>query len=115
QKDRSRSAAESQTEDWVVLRPNSEEKFIGYDTLESRVKIAKYRKITDKKRGSFFQLVFDQTPFYAESGGQVGDQGVLIAENEPSITIFDTKKENNLIVHFIERLPKDPAASLIAK
>ncbi len=115
QKNRSRSAAESQTEDWVVLQANSEEKFIGYDTLEAPVKISKYRKITDKKRGAFFQLVFDQTPFYAESGGQVGDQGVLAEKNEASIPVFDTKKENNLIVHFVEKLPKNPSISLVAK
>ncbi len=115
QKDRSRSAAATNTEDWVILKENEPEEFIGYDTLEAPVQITRYRKITDKKKGSYYQLVFTSTPFYAESGGQVGDRGKLEEATGNIIPIFDTKKENNLIVHFAKDLPENPAAPLTAR
>lgn len=115
QKDRSRSAAATETEDWIVLEENPHEEFIGYDTLQAPVQITRYRKITDKKKGVYYQLVFDQTPFYAESGGQVGDQGRLENPSGNAISIFDTKKENNLIVHFSKDLPEDPEVVFTAK
>lgn len=111
QKERSRAATKLETEDWVELASGSTE-FIGYDTLESEIKILRYRKIKSKGKESF-QLVFDKTPFYAESGGQVGDTGKLISAND-NIEITDTKKENNLIVHFTNELPENPAATFRA-
>lgn len=107
QKERSRSAAESATEDWEVLQEASEEKFIGYDNLEAFVHVNKYRKITDKKKGKRYQLVFNETPFYAEGGGQVGDTGYIEDEEGNKISIIDTKRENNLIVHFTKELPEN--------
>ncbi len=106
QKDRSRSAAESKTEDWEVVQSFDEEEFVGYDKLKAKVKIAKYRKLTDKKKGTYYQVVLNQTPFYAEGGGQVGDQGYLEDEEGNKITVTDTKKENNLIVHLVKKLPQ---------
>lgn len=114
QKKRSRSAAESTTEDWQIVNASDSEKFIGYDYLEANVKIAKYRKLTDKKKGVFYQIVFDQTPFYAESGGQVGDKGYLEDKNGNKTSIIDTKKENNLIVHFVKKLPDNIEATFKA-
>ena len=107
QKDRSRAASETSKDDWVVLHTDSEQEFIGYDVLETEVKLVKYRKITSKKEGDRFQLVFNITPFYAEGGGQVGDKGYLEASNGDVTYIIDTKKENNEIVHFTETLPKN--------
>lgn len=107
QKDRSRAASETSKDDWVVLHTDTEQEFIGYDVLETEVKLVKYRKITSKKEGDRFQLVFNITPFYAEGGGQVGDKGYLEASNGDVTYIIDTKKENNEIVHFTETLPKN--------
>jgi len=108
QKSRSRSAATVDTDDWVILIDNVEEEFIGYDALEADVKITRYRKVTSKKDGKLYQLVFNTTPFYPEGGGQVGDKGYLEVPNGNVIYIVDTKKENNLIIHYCKDLPKDP-------
>ena len=108
QKTRSRSAALVNTEDWTILQEDNEEEFIGYDLLETDVKITRYRKVSSKKDGDMYQLVFNITPFYPEGGGQVGDKGYLEAPNGNVIYIIDTKKENNLIIHFAKDLPKDP-------
>jgi alanyl-tRNA synthetase len=105
QKQRSKDAAASVTDDWVVLRKDDEEEFIGYDYLSTSVKITRYRKITSAKDGELYQLVFNLTPFYPEGGGQIGDKGYLESSNGETIYIIDTKKENNLIVHFAKTLP----------
>ncbi|WP_340111288.1 alanine--tRNA ligase [Maribellus mangrovi] len=107
QKERSRNAAAQETDDWVELRKIDKTEFLGYDRLEAEVRIARYRKVSQKKK-SFYQLVFDQTPFYGESGGQVGDTGYIEFEGVKT-RIFDTQKENNLIVHLVEKLPENPA------
>ena len=104
QKERSRAATKTESDDWVVLFEDDIEEFVGYDMLEADVYITKYRKVIQKKK-EFYQLVFSITPFYAEGGGQVGDSGV-IKNDEETIAIFDTKKENNLIVHSAKELPK---------
>lgn len=114
QKNRSRKAAASEKEDWVNIREIEEEKFIGYDQLKATVEIARYRKITDKKLGEHYQLVFNQTPFYAEGGGQVGDQGYIVDTAGNRVEIFNTKKENNLIVHFTKEIPTDPNETFTA-
>ncbi|WP_031425854.1 alanine--tRNA ligase [Flavimarina sp. Hel_I_48] len=106
QKERSRAATKVETGDWIYVSLN-EESFVGYDTLESPTRITRYRQVTSKKLGEHYQLVFSITPFYPEGGGQVGDKGYLEADNGDVIYITDTKKENNLIVHFTENLPKD--------
>jgi alanyl-tRNA synthetase len=106
QKSRSRAASESETGDWVFVNEDSGVEFIGYDFTEAYSHIIKYRTITDKK-GDRYQLVLDKTPFYAESGGQAGDTGWLISDTE-KIRVIDTKKENDLIVHFVEKLPENP-------
>lgn len=106
QKTRSRAASEQETGDWVLVHEDSGVEFIGYDFTESYSHIIKYRTITDKK-GDRFQLVLDKTPFYAESGGQIGDTGWLISDSE-KIRVIDTKKENDLIVHFVDNLPLNP-------
>jgi alanyl-tRNA synthetase len=103
QKTRSRKAAEVDQGDWVNVLPDEEEEFIGYDSLESDIKIVKYRKIKQKDKEQY-HLVFNHTPFYAEGGGQVGDTGVILSVND-RIQIVDTKKENNLIIHFADELP----------
>ena len=112
QKNRSRAAAVVETDDWVILNDDTEEEFIGYDTLEANVKITRYRKVSSKKEGDLYQLVFNMTPFYAEGGGQVGDKGYIETANGNVIYIVNTKKENNLIIHFAENLPKDPTQVL---
>lgn len=103
QKERSRAATAVETDDWNVLMEDEVAEFIGYDDLEANIFITKYRKVTQKKK-TFYQLVFNYTPFYPEGGGQVGDTGYIESEGEKSF-IFDTKKENNLIVHLCEKLP----------
>ncbi len=103
QKERARSATAVETEDWVTLLQDDVEEFIGYDYLESEITITRYRKITAKNK-TLYQLVFNITPFYAESGGQVGDTG-YIDNGMEKIEIIDTKKENNLIVHIAKKLP----------
>lgn len=112
QKNRSRSATAVKTDDWVELVKDDTEEFIGYDNLTAQVKLTRYRKVSQKNK-SFYQLVFNMTPFYPEGGGQVGDQGYIDAGNE-KITIFDTKKENNLIIHLANELPKDTSATFTA-
>ncbi len=108
QKSRSRAAANTDTSDWVILLNDDIEEFIGYDYLETNIKISRYRKVTTKKDGEMYQLVFNLTPFYAEGGGQFGDKGYLEATNGDVIYILDTKKENNLILHYSKNLPEDP-------
>ena len=107
QKERSRAAAQVKAGDWVVLRDDEEEEFIGYDTLEAVVRLVKYRKVESQKDGTHYQLVFNTTPFYAEGGGQVGDKGTLQSANGELVYILDTKKENNLIIHIAEHLPEN--------
>jgi len=112
QKDRSRAATAIETDDWVHVHPDSEITFVGYDQLTAQVKILKYRKVSQKQK-SFYQLVLNNTPFYPEGGGQVGDTG-FIESNGIRTTIFDTKKENNLIIHLSETLPADPSSEFSA-
>jgi len=104
QKNRSRNAGAIETDDWVQLGKDSISEFIGYDQIEAQISIVKYRKVVQKGK-TIFQLVFDKTPFYPEGGGQVGDSG-WIQSGENKTSIFDTKKENNLIVHFVSELPQ---------
>ena len=112
QKDRSRSATSVKTADWTTLIKSENEAFVGYDHLSTEVKITRYRKVEQNKK-SFYQLVFDKTPFYPEGGGQVGDQG-YIEINGKKTSIFDTKKENNLIVHLTKELPENLTSSFKA-
>lgn len=114
QKSRSRAASEVSTEDWAILIAGNVETFVGYDQKENEVKITRIRKIDSKKDGVLYQIVLDNTPFYPEGGGQVGDKGTLVSANE-TIEIIDTKKENNLILHFTKNLPENLNASFIAK
>lgn len=106
QKARSRAASEVSTADWIVLVEDAVQEFVGYDTLEANVKITRYRKVKSKKDGEMFQLVFNLTPFYAEGGGQVGDKGYLEDSHGDIVYILDTKKENNVVIHFAKNLPK---------
>jgi alanyl-tRNA synthetase len=106
QKNRSRAASEMSTDDWTILIDDTVEEFIGYDTLEAQVKLTRYRKVTSKKDGDMYQLVFNITPFYPEGGGQVGDKGYLEDVHGDVVYIVDTKKENNVIIHFSKNLPK---------
>jgi len=112
QKARSRQAAAVDTADWVILKEESETKFVGYDFLEAEAEIVKYRKIKTKGK-EFYQIVLNQTPFYAESGGQLGDSGTLRSANE-TVIVEDTKKENNLVIHITSTLPSNVASSFIA-
>lgn len=114
QKARSRAASEVSTEDWSVLIPGNVETFVGYDQTENDVKITRIRKVDSKKDGVLYQIVLDNTPFYPEGGGQVGDKGTLVSANE-TIDIIDTKKENNLILHFAKQLPENLEAGFVAK
>jgi len=111
QKERARNAAAVENSDWVELQPG-EQQFVGYDYTEYNCHILRYRKVTQKKN-EFYELVLDATPFYGEMGGQVGDCGVLVNEDE-TIDIIDTKRENNQSVHIVKQLPKNPAAEFMA-
>ncbi|AXT56684.1 alanine--tRNA ligase [Aquimarina sp. AD1] len=106
QKDRSRAASEVKAGDWEILIPGAAEEFIGYDHTSGETRISRYRKVNSKKDGELYQLVLDKTPFYPEGGGQVGDKGYLEVANGDVVYIVDTKKENNLIIHFAKTLPK---------
>lgn len=106
QKDRSKKASKVDTSDWIVLKEDDKEEFIGYDTLDTSVYITRYRKVTAKNK-EFYQLVFNFTPFYAEGGGQVGDTGFIESEKE-KVFITNTKKENELILHYSDKLPDHP-------
>lgn len=108
QKNRSRNATQLETGDWTEIRPSLESEYVGYDHTGSELRICRYRKVKDKK-GEYFQLVFDTTPFYAESGGQIGDTGWIESEGA-KVEIFDTVKENGLTVHLAKTLPADPSA-----
>ena len=112
QKDRSRAATSIEAADWVVLQKDDVEEFIGYDNTTAEVQLVKYRKVTQKKK-AFYQLVFNFTPFYPEGGGQVGDTGYIEA-NGAKTAIFDTKKENNLIIHLAKELPEHLTATFKA-
>ncbi|MBU2975580.1 alanine--tRNA ligase [Zobellia sp. B3R18] len=114
QKNRSKSASEISKDDWEVLSGDLEQEFVGYDVLEANVKLVKYRKVTSKKAGEQYQLVFNLTPFYPEGGGQVGDKGYLEMPNGDVVYILDTKKENNEIIHFTKNLPSDTSGTFKA-
>lgn len=107
QKERSRNAAQKDMSDWTVLSDDDKEEFVGYDDLKMPVKITRYRKVQPKKGKAFYELVFNMTPFYPEGGGQKGDCGVLRTASDNEFKITDTKKENNLIVHYSKVLPDD--------
>ena len=111
QKERARNAAAVENSDWVELR-QGEQQFVGYDYTEYEWHTLRYRKVTQKKN-SFYELVLDVTPFYGEMGGQVGDCGVLVSENE-TVSIIDTKRENNQSIHIVKELPKQPDADFMA-
>jgi len=113
QKNRSRAATALETQDWVTVNNIATSKFVGYDSLETKSKVIKYRKVSGKGK-ELYQIVLDTTPFYAESGGQVGDAGTLTIDHSP-FTIVDTKKENDLIIHFAETIPADLSGEVIAK
>ena len=113
QKNRSRAAAAVENDDWVELQPDVEEQFVGYDELVADVHIVRYRHVKSKDK-EFYQLVFDRTPFYGESGGQVGDIGTL-GNGDEVLPIVDTKKVNNLIVHIVNKLPSDVNATFKAE
>lgn len=112
QKERARNAAATQTGDWIVLK-EGEPEFIGYDFTESESEILRYRKVK-QKNSEYYQVVLSQTPFYAEMGGQVGDSGWLISDNE-KIEVIDTKRENNLAVHILNKLPEDITATFLTR
>lgn len=111
QKARARNAAAVENSDWTELS-QGEQNFVGYDYTEYECHILRYRKVTQKKN-TFYELVLDNTPFYGEMGGQVGDCGVLVSENE-TVNIIDTKRENGLSIHIVKELPKNPEADFMA-
>ena len=111
QKDRARNAAQVELGDWVVLQ-DKESVFVGYDYTEYSCNIIKYREVKQKK-GVVYEVVLDQTPFYAEMGGEVGDTGVLVNEEE-TINVVDTKKENGIAIHIVDKLPVNPSAEFMA-
>ena len=111
QKERARNAAAVENSDWVELKAG-EQQFVGYDYSEYECEILRYRKVTQKKN-EFYEVVLSATPFYGEMGGQVGDQGVLVSENE-TIEVIDSKRENGQTVHIVKQLPKDPSAQFMA-
>ncbi len=111
QKERARNAAAVENSDWVELKAG-EQQFVGYDYSEYECEILRYRKVTQKKN-EFYEIVLSATPFYGEMGGQVGDQGVLVSENE-TIEVIDSKRENGQTVHIVKQMPKDPAAQFMA-
>ncbi len=113
QKERSRKASTQETGDWNVIQESEATQFIGYDNLEAEVRITRMRSVKQKNK-DLIQLVFDQTPFYAESGGQVGDTGIIESANE-KIRIIDTQKENNLIIHIADKFPENAEAVFYAK
>ncbi|MDG1571965.1 alanine--tRNA ligase [Robiginitalea sp. M366] len=114
QKTRSKAASEVSKEDWVEIHPGEATTFLGYDQLEAPARILKYRRVESKKQGARYQLVLDQTPFYPEGGGQVGDQGFLAIAGGPRLEVLDTRKENNEILHICKTLPEDPSATFEA-
>lgn len=111
QKARARNAAAVENSDWTELS-QGEQNFVGYDYTEYECHILRYRKVTQKKN-TFYELVLDNTPFYGEMGGQVGDCGVLVSENE-TVNIIDTKRENGQSIHIVKELPKNPEADFMA-
>jgi alanyl-tRNA synthetase len=111
QKDRARNAAAVETGDWTELR-SGEQTFVGYDYTEYECHILRYRKVTQKKQ-TFFEIILDNTPFYGEMGGQVGDQGVLVSENE-TVDVIDTKRENGQTIHIVKEMPKNAEADFMA-
>jgi alanyl-tRNA synthetase len=114
QKTRSRAASEVSTDDWKIVVQGNTETFVGYDQTENEVKITRIRKVNSKKDGVLYQIVLNNTPFYPEGGGQVGDKGNLISANE-TIEILDTKKENNLILQITKSLPENLETNFTAR
>ena len=112
QKDRARNAASMDTGDWVFVNEGDQE-FVGYDLTTVSTRILRYRKVKQKGK-EFYQVILSRTPFYAEMGGQVGDRGTLTSDSGEIIKVIDTKRENNIGVHIIEKLPSDPSAEFIA-
>ncbi|MDE6721901.1 MAG: alanine--tRNA ligase [Bacteroidaceae bacterium] len=112
QKNRARNAAEVKLGDWVVLNDEAESEFVGYDYTEHPAHIIKYREVQQKKRTAY-EVILDKTPFYGEMGGEVGDSGVLVSESE-EIKVLDTKKENGLSIHIVDKLPEQPEAEFMA-
>ena len=113
QKERARNAAAMETDDWTVVS-EGETEFVGYDSFSAQTKILRYRKVKQKK-GEFYQIVLEKTPFYAEMGGQVGDSGVLVAPNGEVTEIYDTKRENGMAVHLTKKMPSDATVMFEAK
>jgi alanyl-tRNA synthetase len=113
QKERARNAAAVENGDWVELHPGTTE-FVGYDFLEAETEVLRYRSIKQKNK-TFYQIVLEKTPFYGEMGGQIGDKGVLVFGETDTLKVIDTKRENNLAVHIVDRLPNDITAPVVAK